>query len=160
MKLHTIFSVCLSLSALAYQSTAYPASEGEEQALSAAVDRFYSALNTLFSGDAGPMIEVWSHADDVTYMGPTGGLYVGWDAVLGDWQAQADLKLGGQVLPSDMVMVIGRDLAVTSNNELGINTNADGEVQRVSIRATNMFRKEDGHWKMIGHHTDLLPYLQ
>ena len=160
MKLHTLFSLCLSLSALVYQSAAYPAPEGEEQAVGAAVDRFYAALNTLFSGDAGPMIEVWSHADDVTYMGPTGGLYVGWEAVLEDWQAQADLKLGGQVLPSDMVIVIGRDLAVTSNNELGVNTNADGEVQRVSIRATNIFRKEGGDWKMIGHHTDLLPYLQ
>jgi hypothetical protein len=29
----------------------------------------------------------------------------------------------------------------------------------VSIRATNLFRKEDGSWKMIGHQTDLLPFL-
>jgi len=28
----------------------------------------------------------------------------------------------------------------------------------VSIRATNVFRKEGGQWKMIGHHTDLLPF--
>jgi hypothetical protein len=30
----------------------------------------------------------------------------------------------------------------------------------VSIRATNLFRKESGAWKMIGHHTDLLPFLE
>ena len=35
----------------------------------------------------------------------------------------------------------------------------DGKPQAVSIRATNLFRKEDGTWKMIGHHTDLLPFL-
>ena len=28
-----------------------------------------------------------------------------------------------------------------------------------SIRATNIFRKEDGQWKMIGHHVDLLPQM-
>jgi ketosteroid isomerase-like protein len=31
--------------------------------------------------------------------------------------------------------------------------------EKVSIRATNIYRKENGQWKMIGHHTDLLPYL-
>ena len=36
----------------------------------------------------------------------------------------------------------------------------DGQVQPVSIRATTTFRKENGHWKVIGHHTDTLAYLQ
>ena len=35
----------------------------------------------------------------------------------------------------------------------------EGEIQKVSIRATNIFRKEDGQWKMIGHHVDLLPQM-
>ena len=34
-----------------------------------------------------------------------------------------------------------------------------GNIVPVSIRATNIFRKENGAWKMIGHHTDLLPFL-
>ncbi len=28
----------------------------------------------------------------------------------------------------------------------------------VSLRATNVFSKENGAWKMIGHHTDMLPF--
>ena len=36
---------------------------------------------------------------------------------------------------------------------------AEGRPLQVSIRATNIFRKEKGEWKMIGHHTDLLPFL-
>jgi ketosteroid isomerase-like protein len=43
--------------------------------------------------------------------------------------------------------------------EVGDNV-VDGKPQQVSIRATNTFRKENGQWKMIGHHTDLLPFLQ
>ena len=31
-----------------------------------------------------------------------------------------------------------------------------GKAEKVSIRVTNVFRKENGAWKVIGHHTDLL----
>ena len=106
------------------------------------------------------MKAVWSHATDVTYMGPGGGFKVGWEQVQQDWEAQAALKLGGKVVPADMQVTVGRDLAVVSNLENGENTNAKGVTQKLSIRATNIFRKEGGQWKMIGHHTDLLPYLE
>jgi ketosteroid isomerase-like protein len=42
---------------------------------------------------------------------------------------------------------------------VGSNLDAEGRPLQVSIRATNVFRKENGDWKMIGHHTDLLPFL-
>ena len=136
------------------------ASDAERQAVGAASAQFYSALNTLFTGDAGPMKAVWSHAGDVTYMGPGGGFQVGWDQVQHNWEAQAAMKLGGTVKPEGMHMTVGRDIAVVSNYEKGENTNTSGKPGAVSIRATSVFRKEGGKWKMIGHHTDLLPYLQ
>lgn len=135
------------------------AGANDEKEFEAAVQQFYSALNTMFTGDVEPMKAIWSHASDVTYMGPAGGLHVGWDAVAIYWEAQAARKLGGRVDPVDMQFTVGRDIAVTSNFERGQNTNAAGESHEVNIRATNIFRKEDGEWKMIGHHTDLLPYL-
>lgn len=135
------------------------AGSADEEAVMGAVDEFYSALNRMFTGELEPMKEIWSHAADVTYMGPGGGLQVGWDQVLAVWEEQAAMKLGGRVEPSDLHVTIGRDLAVTSNYEIGENTGASGEPKKVSIRATNIFRKENGEWRMIGHHTDLLPYL-
>jgi len=135
------------------------AAQDDEKAVMNASAQFYAALNKMFTGDLDQMKEVWSHADDVTYMGPTGGFKVGWDQVLKDWEAQAALKLGGKVEPAEMRITVGKDIAVTSNYEKGENTNAKGETQKLSIRATNTFRKEDGKWKMIGHHTDILPYL-
>ena len=131
----------------------------ETEAVKQAAAGFYSALNALFTGDAEPMKEVWSHADDVTYMGPAGGVQVGWDQVRERWDAQATLKLGGKIRGERLEMVVGRDLAVTYSYENGENI-VDGKPQKVSIRATNVFRKEGGSWKMIAHHTDLLPYLQ
>jgi len=136
------------------------ASENDEKAVKQAVSQFYIALNEMFKGNIETMKEVWSHSGDVTYMGPGGGIKVGWKQVLADWEAQAAMKLGGTVKPENMSISIGKDIAVTSNYEKGSNINAEGKQMEVSIRATNTFRKEDGKWKMIGHHTDLLPFLQ
>lgn len=131
-----------------------------ETAVAEAASEFYVALNAMFTGDLTRMMEIWSHAEDVTYMGPGGGLQVGWTQVLAAWKEQAEMKLGGEVRPEEMRVTVGRDLAVTHNFERGENVDAEGKRQKVSIRATNLFRKENGKWKMIGHHTDLLPHLQ
>lgn len=133
------------------------ATEDDQKSVMNAVAKFYTALNQMFTGELDQIKEVWSHADDVTYMGPGGGFKVGWDQVLKDWEAQAALKLGGKVAPAEIRITVGKDLAIVSNYEHGENTNANGVVQKVSIRAANIFRKEDGTWKMIGHHTDLIP---
>ncbi|MHC4850946.1 MAG: PAS domain-containing protein, partial [Planctomycetota bacterium] len=77
--------------------TPNPAAENEVRA---ATDQFYVALNRMFTGDLAPMNAIWSHANDVTYMGPVGGFQVGWDAVRKGWEAQAAMKLGGNVEPS------------------------------------------------------------
>jgi len=136
------------------------ADDADEKAVVAAATEFYAALNAMFTGDVTRMIDVWSHADDVTYMGPGGGFQVGWAQVLSAWKEQAEMKLGGKVEPEEMRVSVGRDLAVAQNFERGENVDAQGKRQKVSIRATNLFRKENGTWKMIGHHTDLLPHLQ
>lgn len=136
------------------------AAEDDEKAVREVAAQFYVALNAMFAGDVGPMTKVWSHAVDVTYMGPGGGFDVGWKKVQANWEAQAAKKLGGEVKPVEMRILVGQGLAVVQNYEKGENTNADGKPQQVSIRATNVFRKEGGQWKMIGHHTDLLPYLE
>ncbi len=120
---------------------------------------FYAALNRLFLGEVEPMKAVWSHADDVSYMGPTGQFEAGWAAILKDWEGQAAMKLGGKVGPSEMRVIAGGDIAVISCYEVGENTNAAGKVEQLKLRATSIFRKEAGLWKMVGHQTDKLPYL-
>ena len=135
-----------------------PSPAAEKEVL-AANDQFYTALNMLFTGELAPMNAIWSHANDVTYMSPVGGFQVGWDAVRKDWETQAALKLGGKLVASEMQVTAGRDIAAVSDIEKGENLNVKGEIQKVSIRATNIFRKEDGQWKMIGHHVDLLPQM-
>ena len=114
---------------------------GEHDQIRAAIDQFYAALNALFEGNVEPMTEVWSHADDVTYMGPDGGFQVGWKSVRADWEKQADLKLGGRVEPDGVHIFQGSELAVTHNYEKGTNLNTGDVSGAVLIRATNLFRR-------------------
>ena len=159
-KLMVCWAICAWAVITLGAARAGQASDADEKGVGEAAAQFYSALNALFTGDVAPMKKVWSHQPDVTYMGPGGGFQVGWDQVFANWEAQAALKLGGSVKPEGMRITVGRDIAIVSNYEKGENTNAGGKPAKVSIRATNLFRKEGGQWKMIGHHTDLLPYLE
>jgi hypothetical protein len=44
-----------------------------EDDVRAAAERFYTALNGVLNGDAGPMADVWSQTADATAMHPIGG---------------------------------------------------------------------------------------
>jgi len=133
-------------------------SENDKTAVLAADKKFYEALNAMFTGDIKPMDIVWSHADDVAYMGPDNKFLKGWEKISAMWNATAAMKLGGKVEPEGRHIMMGQNLAVVYNIEVGENVDK-GKPVKVSIRATNVFRMEDGQWKMAGHHTDLLPYL-
>ena len=131
-------------------------SANETAAVREAVKGFYKALNSIFVGDIAPMEAHWSHRDDVTYMGPFGDYRVGWAQVRESWVEQLEMKLGGDVEPADVEINVGGDIAIAHNREVG-HVFPAGHDETVYLRATNMFRKEDGRWKMIGHHADRLP---
>jgi ketosteroid isomerase-like protein len=132
----------------------------ESKAVQSSVNEFYAALNQLFSGEMTAMEKIWSHGKDITYMGPDGAYDIGWEATRANFQVQANKKLGGKVMPKDIHTIIGNDLAIISNYEVGENVNTQGKTEKVQIRVTSTFRKEKAGWKMIGHHTDTLSYLK
>jgi ketosteroid isomerase-like protein len=129
-----------------------------EQAISTATNNFYSALNILFTGNGQPMKDAWSHADDVTYMGPDGLYLIGWSNIEQMWNSVAALKLGGQVNPQQMHTVIGIDMALISCVEIGENE-VNGKAETVSIRSSTVFCKKNDAWKVIAHQADLLRYM-
>ena len=135
------------------------AATGDAAAIETAVVEFHDALNVLFKGDAGPMKTLWSHANDTTYMGPMGDFDLGWSAISSLWDEQAKLQLGGKVVAENIHVAASPSLAVAHYMERGSNF-VDGKEQKVSLRTTTTFRKENGLWKVIGHHTDTLSYLE
>ncbi|NLF40454.1 nuclear transport factor 2 family protein [bacterium] len=134
--------------------------EQEREAVLEAAAGFYKALGAVLAGDVEPMKGVWSHADDVTYMGPGGAFCAGWAEALKEWEAQAAMKLGGVVKHDALRVAVGKDLAVVENREYGEAITVSGKGRRFSLRVTSVFRKEKGAWKMTGHHTDVLSYMK
>lgn len=139
------------------QATPSAASDSGTAAVLAANEKFYAALTAAFRGELEPMEAVWSHGEDVTYLGPDGRFLVGWKEVYADWAGLAGLRLGGEVRPVDPVVHVAGELAVCHNFEYGQNRVMEPLKASIKIRTTNIFRKENGVWKMIGHHTDRLP---
>ena len=129
-----------------------------EQDVGTAISDFYAALNVMFKGDGRPMKALWSHASDITYMGPDGIFLVGWHDVEKEWDAQAASKLGGKVAMKRTHQVVGSDLAVINCIESGENI-VNGKSETVDLRSSTVLRKEDGVWKLIGHQTDKLGYM-
>lgn len=131
----------------------------DRDGVTAATGAWYAALNSVFAGDSRPMKEIWSHGDDVVYMGPAGDYLVGWKSIEGAWDTQTAQKLGGRVVPERVNTIVGRDLALVNCIETGENE-VDGEVRKVEIRSSTVFRKENGAWKAVEHQTDRLAYVK
>jgi len=124
-----------------------------------ASDQFYAALNRMLNGDAGPVMEVWSHNSDVTTMHPLGGREVGWEQVRVPWEQVAAICSGGQVTLRDPLIRVDGDLAYESGTEAGEGTFAGQQVS-IEQRVTNVYRREAGGWKIVHHHSDISPAMQ
>jgi ketosteroid isomerase-like protein len=127
-------------------------------AVRAASKSFYSALNKMLKGDAGPMQEVWSHTTAATTMHPIGGCERGWSKVKGPWAQVASLCTGGAVKLRSAKIHATRDMAVESGIESGTMTLA-GETLTIEQRVTNVYVREGRQWKVVHHHTDLSPEM-
>jgi ketosteroid isomerase-like protein len=99
----------------------------------------------------------FSHADDVTAMHPMGGRLIGWAEVRAGWEMAAGAVSGGSVEVDDLqVTLLGNDAAYTTGMEIASAT-VGGTPLTVSLRCTNVYRREDSVWKLVHHHVDLLP---
>ena len=129
-----------------------------ESEVRAASEKFYSALNQMLKGDAGPLAEAWSHGANVTTMHPIGGRETGWDKVSGTWSEVAKLCSGGQVKLNDAHIQVAGDMAYEVGTEKGHGTMA-GQKVNIDHRVTNVYRRDAGTWKIVHHHTDLSPAM-
>jgi ketosteroid isomerase-like protein len=124
-----------------------------EDEVRAASEKFYSSLNRMLNGDAGPLGDIWSHSATVTTMHPIGGREAGWDQVRRSWEQLAQLATQGQVKLSDQFIQVAGDMAY----ELGVEhpqLTLGGQPVTGDIRVTNIYRRESGAWKIVHHHAD------
>ncbi len=132
----------------------------EQQAVRAAVDQWFVALNAMLSGDPEPLAEIYSHADDVFYLGPEGNFQIGWKATYDDWKAQAAMSIGGKAKGEDIRVVVSGNMATAVHFTQGTLRYPGGKTARVRVRETSVFRKEGGEWRIVAHHADSTPYWE
>jgi ketosteroid isomerase-like protein len=128
----------------------------KEQFLEWARSRLRDAEEALHNGDAGPRLAIWSKNDPVT--------------VLGAWKSangQEELRELFRTLEAsfsnctsyshDIVAAdVAGDMAYTVGYE-HTQASVNGEPRRYTLRATQIYRREDGEWKVAHRHADTLP---
>lgn len=136
------------------QSQAPGASVATEDEIRSATMRFYVAVNSALHSDLEPLSTVWSHRADVSNLSAVGGRAVGWNEVHADYQNMARLYPSGRIAPQNIVVVTGKEMGYSICTETGQLRSPEGPMVSFTQRATNIFRLEDGKWKMVHHHAD------
>jgi ketosteroid isomerase-like protein len=94
----------------------------------------------------------------VTTMHPVGGREVGWSQVETPWKELAKLAMEGKAALHDRVVHVAGDMGYEIGIEKGQVTMA-GQKIPIEHRATNVYRREAGGWKIVHHHADLSPAM-
>jgi ketosteroid isomerase-like protein len=110
------------------------------------------------TSDSTQLADIWSHSETVTTMHPIGGEQVGWDAVKESFDQVAGLASGGHVELAGQTIQSGGELAYELGVERG-QFQLAGESITVEQRVTNIYRRENGEWKIVHHHADLSPAM-
>ena len=122
--------------------------------LAEAADAFYAAGNQLLAGDADAFAAIWSEADDISHLGPTGALCTGRAAVMAQFAKEAAMGFQGSLVADDRRFVEGPEMGYLVCIERTSGMTREGEPLSTDIRSTTIFRREGGSWRVVHHHTD------
>ena len=120
--------------------------------------QFYTALNRMANGDPGLMASAWSHGPEVTALHPIDGREIGWEAVKASFERFAQIAADGNIDLKDQLIHVDGDVAYELGVEQG-ECKLDGHPVAIKHRVTNIYRREDGGWRMIHHHSDTSPAM-
>jgi ketosteroid isomerase-like protein len=119
------------------------------------LERCHDALTQHTGGNPRPYLELWSHAEDVSLMGGVGGHQVGIAAVSELLTAAAKTLNYTTWSAENLVAYFGDTLGFTVELER-LTRQIEGKTEEMSLRATSVYRREDGTWKVIHRHGDSL----
>jgi hypothetical protein len=133
---------------------AAPGTPSPQDEIRSATMRYYVALNSLLHGDIAPMEVVWSHRSDISNLGTGGDRTMGWNGVHTYYQNLGRQNLGGKVTPEDVSVVTQGTMGYSVCTERGQIRSPEGPMTNYNQRSTNVFRLEEGKWKLVHHHVD------
>ncbi len=119
------------------------------------IEQYHQALGEFMKGDPEPVWKLHSHREDVTLANPRGGIAHGWEQVA---QRMADVASGRREGEASFEIVekyVTPELAcVVEMERAKAKFGASEDVTSYALRATILFRREDGTWKVAHRHAD------
>ena len=126
------------------------------------IERYHLALGEFLKGDPEPVKKLWSHKEDVSSANPYGPPVRGWDAVAKTTEHAASLRRDGRATGFEIVAKNATpELAyVVQIEHLESKVGEREEITPYALRATMIFRPEDGTWKVVHRHADPITTTQ
>jgi ketosteroid isomerase-like protein len=121
------------------------------------LDELRGALTAIANGNPEPMKALCSHTDTISQCGFWGGVESGWDEVSERWEwvASQFVPGSGEVTSDTAFLTVSGDMAYGVFIERWRGRfKGRPEPAELIIRATLIFRREDGEWKAVHRHGD------
>jgi pimeloyl-ACP methyl ester carboxylesterase/ketosteroid isomerase-like protein len=138
-----------------FQSQAPPPNAGDTS-FDSVLAEVEAAQVRLVNGQPGPFKALWSQGDDVTLSGGLGGAIArGWTQVSERLDWVATQYADGVRTHQEVARYIGQDLAyVVLRETIRFKNPADGRAVTQELRVTQVFRREEGRWRIVHRHAD------
>src|SRR5919107_3622240 len=120
------------------------------------IDRYQLALDEFMKGNPKPVQELFSHREDASLANPYGPPVRGWDGIAKTTEHAASLRRDGRAIGFEVVAKNATDeLAyVVQIEHLESKVGQREDLSPYDLRATMIFRPEDGEWKVVHRHAD------
>jgi ketosteroid isomerase-like protein len=119
------------------------------------LERHAEATTGVRNGDATSLIEMLSTRDPVTLFPAAQPSRRGWTEVSQAFRRVASRYSNSTPVTFELVAAgVGGDLAYVVGHERGSASVGRGPVEPVELRVTQVYRREDGEWKLVHRHGD------
>ncbi|MBA2526902.1 MAG: nuclear transport factor 2 family protein [Pyrinomonadaceae bacterium] len=157
----TLLLVLLICTLFGYTQTQVRQGTTADSSFRAFLPQWEKAQSRFINGDSTLWKQNASHRDDATILGAFGGYgEKGWSALGAryDW-ASSQYKDGGATMKVDYLNIeVSGDLGFTVavERQAGARVGDQQNPARRDLRVTQIFRREDGAWKLLHRHADPL----
>ena len=125
------------------------------------IEQYHRALGEFMKGNPEPVWELHSQQEDVTLANPRGGIAHGWEQVAQRMKDVASGRREGEVSFEIVEKFVSPELAcVVEMERAKAKFGASEDVTSYALRATILFRPEDGTWKVAHRHADPISTVQ
>jgi ketosteroid isomerase-like protein len=120
------------------------------------IEWYQQALGEFMKGNPKPVQDLFSHRDDASLANPYGPPVRGWEEIAKTTEHAASLRRDGRAAGFEIVAKnVTPELAyVVQIEHMESKVGEREDVTPYALRATMIFRPEDGTWKVVHRHAD------